>query len=163
MAYIPKDARWFLADLVVEIRVQGSKRNIVHINTTLIEAKTPVMAYRRAMELGKKANSRDKNIHGKEVVSRFLGLCNLDVIHFELEHGCEIMFVEKLGVTAKGLRKLVRKKEELEAFLPVRGRPGRPDYAPGDIVREIYAELAKKEKDSPKPAPAKRKNRKPTR
>ncbi len=48
MAYIPKDAEWLLAQHVEEIRVQGRKRNVVHINYVLIEAKTPEDAYRKA-------------------------------------------------------------------------------------------------------------------
>lgn len=154
MAYIPKDARWFLAELVEETRVEGSKRNVVHINYILIEAGTPEIAYQKALALGKAAGSRYKNVHGKEVTTRFLGLRNLDVIHDELKHGCEIMFVEKLGVTPEGLSKLVRRKAELEAFRPVRGRPGRPDYASGYIVREICAALAEKETEGGAPTPS---------
>lgn len=56
MAYIPKDTEWFIADLVAEIRVQGYKRNIVHIKYVLIHAKNPAEAYREAMKLGKRAN-----------------------------------------------------------------------------------------------------------
>jgi hypothetical protein len=163
MAYIPKDARWFLAELVEEIRVEGSKRNVVHINSTLIEANTPELAYRKAMALGKVANSSHKNIHGKKVVTRFLGLRHLNVIHFPLEHGCEISFVEKLGVTSNGLSKLVRKKEDLEAFLPIRERPRRPDYASGDIMREVFEKLAEKAPDGPETDPrAKRARRRKT-
>jgi hypothetical protein len=29
MAYVPKDAEWFLAELVEEFRVQGDKRNTI--------------------------------------------------------------------------------------------------------------------------------------
>ncbi len=146
MAYIPDNAKWFLAELVHEIQVQGSKRNVVHINYTLIEAATPEMAYRRATELGKFENSKYKNEEGKDVISRFIGLRSLDVIHDSLEHGCEIMFVEKLGVTPKGLTKLVRKKNQLEAFLPIRKRPGRPGYASGEIMIEAKERLKKKKK-----------------
>jgi len=116
MAYIPKNAQWFLAEHVEEIRVQGHKRNLVHINYVLIQSKTPTEAYRKAVELRKRGNMRYKNPDGKFVTSRFLGLRILDVIHDALEHGCEIMFSERLGITRAGLRKLVRKKEELEAF-----------------------------------------------
>lgn len=160
MAYIPTDARWFLAELVEETRVEGSKRNVVHINYTLIEAGTPEIAYQKALALGRAVGSRYKNVHGKEVTKRFLGLRNLDVIHDELEHGCEIMFVEKLGVTPKGLRKLVRKKSELEAFLPIRKRPGRPDYASGEIVKEVLKTLGEEtEKGTSTTPSAKRKRR----
>jgi len=142
MAYIPKDAQWFLAQHVEEIRVQGHKRNIVHVNYVLIQADSPKDAYRKAVELGKRGNAKYKNPEGKNLTIRFIGLRNLDVIHDPLEHGCEIMFTEHLGITKLGLRKLVRKKQELEAFLPIRGRPGRPDYASKEVMDEVASRLA---------------------
>jgi hypothetical protein len=141
MAYIPKDAQWFIAQQVEEIRVQGHKRNLVHINYVLIQARTPAEAYRKSVELGKSGNQRYKNPDGKAVTIRFLGLRNLDVIHDSLEHGCEIMFSERRGMTRAGLRKLVRKKEELEAFLPVRDRPCQPDYSSKEIMDEVAKRL----------------------
>jgi hypothetical protein len=141
MAYIPKDVEWFLAQLVEEFQVQGSKRNIVHINYVLIRASTPEHAYREALKLGKQANQRYKNPHGKLVTHRFLGLRNLDAVFDPLEHGCEIMFVERLGMSAGGTRKLVRSKRELEAFLPVRPRKGRPDYSSKQIMDMVEKRL----------------------
>jgi len=55
MAHVPKDAEWFLADLVQETRVAGSKRNIVHINYVIIHARSPQAAYARAMSIGKRS------------------------------------------------------------------------------------------------------------
>jgi hypothetical protein len=142
MAYVPKDAEWFLAQHVQEIRVQGRKRNVVHINYVLIEAKTPEDAYRKAIALGKTANQRYENPEGRTVTIRFLGLRNLDVIHDTIEHGCEIMFSERVGMTKAGLRRLVRKKRQLEAFLPVRNPSGRPDYSSKEIMDEVSKQLA---------------------
>ena len=145
MAYIPKDAEWFLAELVEEFRVEGHRRNVVHINYVLINARTPSEAYRKAMQLGKVTNSKWKNPKGEIVTHRFLGLRELDVIHDPLEHGCEIMFIERLGMTRANTRKLVRKRRELEAFLPVRARPGRPDYSSKEIMDMVEKELKKRE------------------
>jgi hypothetical protein len=145
MAYIPRNAEWFLAELVEEFRVEGHRRNVVHINYVLIKARTPLEAYRKAMQLGKMANSRWKNPKGEIVTHRFLGLRELDVIHDPLEHGCEIMYLERLGMTRANTRKLVRKKGELEAFLPVRPRPNRPDYSSKEIMDMVAEELKKQE------------------
>jgi hypothetical protein len=142
MAFIPKDAQWFLAQHVEEIRMQKHKRNVVHINFVLIRATTPEEAYRKAIELGKRGNARYKNPNGETVTIRFLGLRDLDVIHDSLEHGCEIMFSERLGMTKTGIRKLLRKKAELAAFLPIRNRPGRPSYASKEIMDEVAKRLA---------------------
>ncbi len=123
MAYVPKDAEWFLASLVVEIRVAGHKRNIVHINYMIIRAKSPQTAHARAMALGKRGTLSYKNPEGKMVTIRFRGLHDLDVIHDPLGDGCEILFREKLGMSEKGIRTLVRPKKELEVFLPIRKHP----------------------------------------
>jgi len=147
MAFIPENARWFLAQHVAEIRVQRHKRNVVHINYVLIQAKGPQEAYRKAIELGKRGNTKYKNPDGETVTIRFLGLRDLDVIHDPLEHGCEIMFSERLGMTRAGIRRLLRKKAELEAFLPVRNRPSRPCYASKEIMDEVAKELARHERE----------------
>ena len=141
MAYIPENAEWFWADLVEEIRVEGSKRNIVHINCVLIRATSPEEAYTRALKRGKAGNQTYTNPAGKKVSIRFRGLRNLDVIHDDLEDGCEIMFSEKLGVSEAGIQKLIASKEQLEAFLPVRGRPGVPNYMSGRIMEMLRREF----------------------
>ncbi len=137
MAYVPKDAEWFLAELVEEIRVAGHRRNVVHINYVLIHADSPKRAYQKAMARGRAGSSDYMNPAGELVRIRFLGLRNLNVIHDPLEDGCEIMFVEKLGVTKRGLLKLVCEKSQLEVFRPIRSRRGRPDYSSKKIMDEV--------------------------
>ena len=142
MAYVPKDAEWFVADLVEEIRIEGHRRNIVHINTVLIRATTPEEAYARAIERGESSNQSYTNSKGELVSTRFRGLRHLDVVFDPLEDGCEITFREKLGVSEAGIEKLVLPKEELEAFLPICNRPGRPDYSPGEIMAELVRKFS---------------------
>lgn len=50
-AFNPKDAKWYLADLVVVIRVGQRKRVTVHVNTVLVRANTPGEAFKKAVEL----------------------------------------------------------------------------------------------------------------
>ncbi|MCB1232998.1 MAG: DUF4288 domain-containing protein [Verrucomicrobiae bacterium] len=141
MAFVPDDAEWFLAQLVEEIRIQDSAKNIVHINYVLIRATTPEDAYNRAMALGEAENQSYTNPDGKEVTTRFCGLRELDVICFPLEHGCEIHFEEHLGRSEVEINQLLRNKAELEAFLPIRDRPGRPDYSSKEVVEEVLREM----------------------
>ncbi len=145
MAHIPDDAKWFIAQLVEEFRVEGDKRNAVHINYVLIDASRPGEAYQKAMKLGRQVNNEYMNPEGKKVIHRFVGLRDLDVIYFPIEHGCEIMFEERLGVGPAALRKLVRKKADLEAFrpVPIRRPAGRPDYSSKEIMDMVGAELNK--------------------
>lgn len=146
MAHVPPDARWFLANLVEEITVEGSKRNIVHINYVIIEADSPKDAYKRAIEYGKMSNQSYLNPSGKRVTTRFRGLNNLDVIYDPLEHGCEIMFREKLGLSESAIQKLLSPKKQLELFSPIRDRPGRPDYSSKTIMDEVRRRLSKRAK-----------------
>jgi hypothetical protein len=141
MAYVPSDAEWFLAQMVLEIRVAGSKRNVVHVNFVLIHARSPEAAFKRATSIGKRENSSYVNELGKRVTIRFRGLRELDLIHDPLEDGCEVMFTEKLGVREKGIRKLLRAKRDLEVFLPVRNRPGRPNFSSKEIMDQVKREL----------------------
>src|SRR5580658_5118673 len=57
MSYIPPDARWYLADIVEEFRIESEPENIVHTNTILVRADSPEEAYQSALALGKKARS----------------------------------------------------------------------------------------------------------
>ena len=141
MAFIPKDAEWFLADLVQEIRVAGSKRNIVDVNYVIIRAASPEAAFARANALGKQSAICYANELGKKVTIRFRGLRNLDVIYDPLEDGCEIMFEEKLGVSEKGIKKMVRTKGQLEVFRPIRVRRGRPNYSSKEIMDKVKKTL----------------------
>ncbi|HEY9510707.1 MAG TPA: DUF4288 domain-containing protein [Verrucomicrobiae bacterium] len=140
MAYVPKDAEWFLAELIVEIKVTGSKRNVVHINYVIVRANSPEEAYKRANEIGKQSTNSYLNEKGNRVTKRFRGLRGLDVIYDPLDDECEIMFVEKLGVPEERFKRMVCPKRRLEVFQPIRNRPGRPDYSSGEIMA-----LAKKE------------------
>jgi hypothetical protein len=90
MGYIPKDTKWYLADIVQEITVEGDPRNVVHTNLVLIRADSPEEAYEKAMELGTAGDQSWENADGKRVTFRFRGLRELNVIHDELEHGAEL-------------------------------------------------------------------------
>jgi hypothetical protein len=141
VAYVPKDAEWFLAELVEEIRVAGSKRNIVHINYIIIHARSPRTAFANAMALGKRANISYLNEMGKKVTKRFRGLRNLDGIYDPLGDGCEIMFEEKLGVSEKGMKNLLQARNQLEVFQPIHERRGRPNYSSMEIMNEVRKRL----------------------
>jgi hypothetical protein len=90
MGFIPKDARWYLAGLVLEHTVEGDPRNVVHVNTHLIEADSPDEAYQKANALGRAGELEYANSDGKQVRVAFRGLRDLDVIHEDLEDGAEL-------------------------------------------------------------------------
>lgn len=116
MPYIPKNAKWFLADIVLEIKIQGEIDNIVHVNLTLIEAKTSDEAYDRACEVGKSSEITCENTDGKRVNIKFRGLRDLNVIHDQLAHGSELTYEELIGLNEEQLSGLVNAKQLLSVF-----------------------------------------------
>ena len=71
MGYIPKGAKWYLADIVQQITVEGDPRNVVHKNLVLIRADSPEEAYEKAMDLGVAGEASWENIDGNRVTFRF--------------------------------------------------------------------------------------------
>jgi hypothetical protein len=133
MAYIPPDARWYIAEIVVRFQVQGDPRAVVHVNLCLIEASEPAIAYRKALALGKAAETTYLNPKGRKVSIEFLGLRYLNVVHDRLEHGAELLYHEYVGLTVAAARKLVTRRKNLSVFRPLE-RPSGPDYSSAEVV-----------------------------
>jgi Domain of unknown function (DUF4288) len=152
MGFIPKDAKWYLADIVQEITVEGDSRNVVHTNLVLVRADSPEEAYQKATELGAEGEQSYENIDGQHVTFCFRGLRELQVIHDELEHGAELSYREDIGVEESTIRKWVADKEELGVFRPTRPSTG-PDYGSGDVIEEMYRQFPhlRPKKDKSKP------------
>lgn len=47
MVHVPQDAKWYVAELIEEIAVEGDTRTIVHKNLVLIESGSPEEAFLR--------------------------------------------------------------------------------------------------------------------
>lgn len=135
MAYIPRNAEWYIAEIVEELKVEGDARNVVHCNLVLIKASSPEDAYTRAEELGKLGESTYNNPEGRMVIARFRGLKELDVVHDPLEHGTELRYSEDVSVPEQRIVGLLKKKEQLNVFREVESTKG-PDYACDEIVDE---------------------------
>ncbi len=132
--YIPKSAKWYLAEIVQQITVEGDSRNVVHTNLVLVRADSPEDAYQKAMELGTAGEQSYQNIDGKCVTFRFRGLHDLNVIRGELEHGAELIFSENMDFDESAIQEWVAPKEELGIFVPITPSTG-PDYVSRDIGR----------------------------
>jgi hypothetical protein len=136
VGFVPRNAKWFLADLVVAISVEGDQRIVVHTNTVLVEARSAVEAHKRALELGRRERQTYRNAAGRRVTCRFLGLSGLNVVHDELEHGAELMFRQRTVRSLAAAKALTRPRKSYAVFQPVSRCEG-PDFAPGDIIREL--------------------------
>jgi Domain of unknown function (DUF4288) len=140
MGYIPEDAKWYLANIVQEIAVDGDPRNVVHTNLILLRADSPEEAYQKAMELGTAGEDSYENIDGMRVTHRFRGLRELQVIHDELEHGAELSYREDIAVDESTIQKWVAAKEELGVFRPITPSTG-PHYGSARIIEEMYEQF----------------------
>ena len=136
MGFIPKGARWYLADIVLEFTIEGDHRNVVHVNTHLIEADSPEQAYQKALERGREATHEYPNTEGNLVRVAFRGLRNLAVIDDDLEDGAELFYEESLDISEEELKEWVSSKEELCVFAPLENSTeDRPNYMPKRIRR----------------------------
>lgn len=139
MAYVPKDARWYLADVVLEHTVERDPRNVVHVNVHLIEADSPERAFEKATALGREAEQVYENTAGREVRVTFRGLRELNVIHDALEDGAELVFEESIHVPKEELTTWLRPKDELAVFRKRESTFKRdaPNYMPESVMKSL--------------------------
>jgi hypothetical protein len=139
MGFIPKDARWYLADVVLEHRIDGDAQNVVQVNTHLVEAGSPDEAYEKATALGRAGEHEYENTERRLVRVVFRGLRELNVIHEPLEDGAELMYTEHVGVPEEQLRAWIFPKERLGVFAPIEPKNG-PNYMPESVMQMLEAE-----------------------
>lgn len=138
MAFIPQNAKWYIADIVMEKRIAGQRRNVVHVNTLLVRADSPQEAYEEARKLGREAAITYESSEGQTVRTLFRGLQGLNVVHDELEHGAELFYDELVGVAPERLKTMVQRKRDLAVFRP-RLRSSAPNYMPGTVAARLRA------------------------
>ncbi len=136
---------WYVAEIVMEITVDGDARNVIHQNLVLIRAESAEEAYESAVGIGKSGESSYCNPEGRAVSISFVGLSQLDLVHEDLEHGAEILFNYRVGVSPEQVRELVHPPEQLRAFISPKRAEG-PDYAAGYVI-----DLAKNEHNIERP------------
>ena len=138
MGYIPKDAKWYIAELVMEFQIEGDSRNVVHVNIVLIRADSPEEAFSKAESLGPEGEDTYKNPDNRTVTVTYRGLRDLNVIHDNLEHGAELMYEEKIGVCEDKLQAMLTPKSELAIFRPWQAKePSVPDYSSKEVMEEV--------------------------
>jgi hypothetical protein len=121
---------WYLADVVLEIIIEDDPRNVVHVNTVLIDGDSPETAYEKANTLGMASEQEYLNTADRIVRIKFHGLRELRAIHDELGDGAELAYQESIDVVAEQLRSWVLPKDQLRVFAPSTDRTGGPNYMP---------------------------------
>jgi hypothetical protein len=140
MGYIPEDAKWYLAEIVEKITVEGDPRNVVHTNLVLVRADSPEEACQKATELGTAGETSFENPDGRRVTFRFRGLRDLNVIYDDLEHGAELSFSETIDMNDSAIAEWVTPKERLGVFRPITRSAG-PDYSSRDVLEKLSKEF----------------------
>ncbi|MEM1116914.1 MAG: DUF4288 domain-containing protein [Bacteroidota bacterium] len=136
---------WYIAELVEEFTVEGKADNVVHINGVLLQAESDDAAYKAALNMA--WEDEYTNPQGQTVRVRFLGIQDLTRIHDDLEHGAELYYSERVGLTAQELAGLVSERSDLGVFRAPDSTP-RPDYSDGQILREAM-ELVRASRRNP--------------
>ena len=145
MGYIPPDAKWYLAYIVIEIKIESEPRNVVQTNIILIRADSPEEAYKKALEFGNREEHLYVNSAGKQVHAKFRGLRDLNVIHEDLEDGAELTYEEEINVSEDKIQSRIALKDELSVFAPIKLLSGKPNYISEDIVEAMEKEGFKRE------------------
>ncbi len=140
---LKKGHGWYLAEEVLEIRVEGDTRNVVHVNTRLLQARDGEHAYARATEFGAEAADEYLNPEGQKVTITFRGIRDVVEISEGLSDGGEIRWSESVGVSEKKIRAMLKPVEEVEAVKPFEPSD-HPDYRCGEVVAEAMAQFEKK-------------------
>jgi Domain of unknown function (DUF4288) len=137
-----KIARWFVAEIVLEITVQDDSRNIVHKNLVLVKAGSAQEAYEKAQTLGQENEVSFQNPSGKRVDIRFLGLGKLTAVNDRLEDGAELSYEEYIGVSDERIKEWILPKHLLTVFRDVTPSPG-PDYSSAEVLEQASRILRK--------------------
>ncbi len=140
MGFIPADARWYLADIILELQVEGDPRNLVQTNVHLIEADSPDRAHDKAVVLGRAAEDDYPNTDGRRVRVVFRGIGHLGVIHDPLEDGAELEYREAVGIPEDQIGALIPLRHNLSVFAPRRPKDDGPNTMPEEIMRLLEAE-----------------------
>lgn len=145
MAYIPPDACWYIAELVMEIKVEDDPRNVIHRNLILIRANLPEQAYERALSIGRESEISYDNPKGKRVQFAFRGLTELNVIHDALNDGAEILYEERISIPERLIQEWLKPKAQLTVFRDITPSQA-PDYSSGEIVNDVIDMVGRKTK-----------------
>ncbi|EFH87679.1 DUF4288 domain-containing protein [Ktedonobacter racemifer] len=111
-----KQGKWYVAEIVEEIHVEGAEENVVHRNLVLIRANSAEEAFQKAMAHGQEGEMIYDNPQGQRVTSTFRGLSNLTEIYTDLEDGEEITYYQWVGLDEDEIQSMLLPKDELDIF-----------------------------------------------
>jgi hypothetical protein len=117
---------WWIASYVVRFEwkdgsaTKARGKHLAHENTILIRAKDRDQAFKKANAVGRLSSHKSWRRYGDPPgkLGRwvFEGLASLLPVYEQLTDGAEILWVEHGGLSLANIKRLVKKKSQLEAF-----------------------------------------------
>lgn len=123
---------WFIAELLIEMRIEKEPQNIVHVNSHLIHAKTIAAAKAKAKAIGKKSSNSYKNTDGRKVKVIFRGIRDLFELPEGVEDGAEVLWEEYVGLTENKIKSWLRPVAE-----KAKPRKNVPNYMPESVMKDL--------------------------
>jgi hypothetical protein len=117
MTFVRSGWNWYVAQLVLESKVQDEPRPIVQIESILLHAESPNAAYEKATELCASPEHAYRNSSGVPVRQSYIGIHDIDNLQVEAPHDGLTLSVQRLdemcGIDAITL---AHSREELTLF-----------------------------------------------
>lgn len=110
------ELRWYLADLVTEIKVEGDEHSVVHFDLHLVRAENAAEAYEKALRIGGGKSKQYLRNDGNLTSFIFRGLNDLVVVDEEFADGARILFRSQSDVTQDEIQYVVTPREYLRAM-----------------------------------------------
>ncbi len=117
MNYRSPEWTWYVAQLVIESRVEGVPEPILMIESVLLQAESPDVAYNKAMARCASSDHGYRNKTGAPVVQRYLGIHDIEDLQAERMEDEQVLLMQILPTAPQyDARLLLRSKSELSLF-----------------------------------------------
>jgi hypothetical protein len=107
---------WYLADLVTEVRVEGTETSVVHFDLHLVRAANAAEAYDKALRIGGGKASQYLRKDGNLMSFIFRGLNDLIAVDEEFTDGARILFRSQSGISEEEIQHVITPRDYLRAI-----------------------------------------------
>ena len=107
---------WYLADLVIEVRVEGRERSVVHFDLHVVRAENAAEAYDKALRIGGGKAKQYLGADGSHISFIFRGLNDLCAMDEDFEDGARILFRSQPEMSEEEIQHVVTPRDYLRAL-----------------------------------------------
>ena len=109
------ELKWYLADLVTELRVEGEEPSSVHFDLHLVLARNAAEAYDKALRIGGGKAKQYLRSDGNLMSFLFRGLNDLVAMDEDFADGARILFRSQPEASEEDIQNLVTPRKYLRA------------------------------------------------